>query len=166
MSTPNTTQISAVDRFRTLHASGCFLLPNPFDVGTAVYLQHLGYKALATTSAGFAFTRGLTDADMTRELMLQHVREIVEATPLPVNADFQHGYVDEPDEVAESVRLCVATGVAGLSIEDSTGNDSSPLYDHNLAVERNAARQAIDESGVPVVLTARCEVWLVGQRNL
>ena len=166
MSTPNATQASAVNRFRTLHASGCFVLPNPFDVGTAVYLQHLGFKALATTSAGFAFTRGLTDAGMTRDLMLQHVREIVEATPLPVNADFQHGYVDEPEGVAESVRMCVATGVAGLSIEDSTGNDSSPLYEDTLAVERiKAARQAIDESGVPVVLTARCEVWLVGHPN-
>jgi 2-methylisocitrate lyase-like PEP mutase family enzyme len=156
---------TAVDRFRELHESGCFLLPNPFDVGTAVYLNHIGFKALATSSAGFAFTRGLPDevTAVSREMMLEHIREIVEATPLPVNADFQNGYADDPEGVAESVRLCVATGVAGLSIEDNTGDRARPLYEDVLAVERiKAARRAIDESGIPVVLTARCEVWLVG----
>jgi 2-methylisocitrate lyase-like PEP mutase family enzyme len=159
-------QDSAVKTFRDLHQSGCFVLPNPFDIGSAKYLQQLGFKALATTSAGFAFTRGLPDevTALPRHLMLVHIRELVEATTLPVNADFQNGYADEPEGVADSVRLCVATGVAGLSIEDNAGNGS--LYEESLAVERiKAARRAIDESKIPVVLTARCEAWLVGQPN-
>jgi 2-methylisocitrate lyase-like PEP mutase family enzyme len=159
-------QISAIDRFRALHESGCFVLPNPWDAGTAIYLQQLGFNALATTSAGFAFSRGLPDSvsAVSRGLMLAHISEVVEATPLPVNADFQTGYADEPEGVATSVTLCVATGVAGLSIEDASGNNATPLYDHALAVERiKAARAAIDASGIPVVLTARCEAWLVGQ---
>jgi 2-methylisocitrate lyase-like PEP mutase family enzyme len=158
-------QLALIERFNELHSSGCFLLPNPFDVGTAVYLQHIGFKAIATSSAGFAFTRGLPDevSAVSRELMLEHIREVVEATSLPVNADFQNGYAHDPEGVAESVRLCVATGVAGLSIEDNTGEREKPLYDDVLAVERiKAARRAIDESGVPVVLTARCEAFLVG----
>jgi 2-methylisocitrate lyase-like PEP mutase family enzyme len=156
---------SAIAGFRALHASGCFVLPNPWDVGTARYLQHLGFKALATTSAGFAFSRGLPDEvrALPRSMMLAHIREIAAATSLPVNADFQSGYADEPEGVAASVALCVATGVAGLSIEDSTGDGASPLYEEGLAVERiRAARTAIDRSGIPVVLTARCEAWLVG----
>lgn len=168
MSTPNTNQLSAVESFRALHASGCFLLPNPFDVGSAVYLHHLGFKALATSSAGFAFTQGLPDdpSVISRKTMLDHIREVVLATPLPVNADFQNGYAREPEGVAESVRLCVATGVAGLSIEDSTGDQSSPLYEDVLAVERiQAARAAIDQSGTAVILTARCEAFLVGHQN-
>lgn len=159
---------SAVQSFRTLHASGCFVLPNPWDVGTAVYLKHLGFKALATTSAGFAFSRGLPDAPdaMAVDDVLAHVRDIVQATTLPVNADFQNGYADDPEAVAGNVTRCVATGVAGLSIEDSTGNSATPLYDIQLAVERiKAARQAIDASGIPVVLTGRCEAWLVGDAN-
>ena len=165
MNASNTNQSAAIETFRELHASGCFLLPNPFDVGTAVYLHHIGFKALATSSAGFSFTRGLPDevSAVSRELMLQHIREVVEATPLPVNADFQNGYAHEPEGVAESVRLCVATGVAGLSIEDNTGDSEKPLYEDDLAIERiKAAREAIDDSGVPVVLTARCEAFLVG----
>jgi 2-methylisocitrate lyase-like PEP mutase family enzyme len=161
-------QLSAVARFQTLHEQGCFILPNPFDVGSAVYLQHLGFKALATTSAGFAFTRGLPDevSAIPRTLMLEHIREIARATPLPVNADFQNGYADEPEAVAESVTQCVATGVAGLSIEDNTGDVSAPLYDDVMAVERiQAARRAIDQSGVSVILTARCEAFLVGHPN-
>jgi 2-methylisocitrate lyase-like PEP mutase family enzyme len=141
------------------------VLPNPWDAGSAVYLHHLGFKALATTSSGFAFSRGLPDDIRAnpRDAVLAHFREIVEATPLPVNADFQNGHADEPERVAENVALCVATGVAGLSIEDSTGDDSKPLYDLEVAIERiKAARRAIDQSGVPVVLTARCEAWLVG----
>ena len=159
-------QISAVKTFHDLHQSGCFVLPNPFDIGSTKYLQQLGFKALATTSAGFAFTRGLPDevTAIPREVMLEHIRELVEATTLPVNADFQNGYADEPEGVAESVRLCVATGVAGLSIEDNAGDGS--LYEESLAVERiKAARRAIDETKTPVLLTARCEAWLVGQLN-
>jgi 2-methylisocitrate lyase-like PEP mutase family enzyme len=156
---PNT-----VETFRELHKSGCFVIPNPWDAGSAVYLHHLGFKALATTSSGFAFTHALPDdvSAVPRDLVLEHVREIVAATPLPVNADFKNGYADEPERVAENVALCVATGVAGLSIEDSTENPGQPLYEFELAVERiKAARQAIDASGVPVILTGRCEAWLV-----
>lgn len=158
-------QQQMVTRFRELHESECFVLPNPWDVGSAIYLEHLGFNALATTSAGFAFTKGLPDdpEEIPREMMLEHFREIAAATSLPVNADFQNGYADDPDEVAESVRLCVGTGVAGLSIEDSTTHRNKPLYDFHLAIERiKAARAAIDAAGVPVVLTARCEAYLVG----
>jgi 2-methylisocitrate lyase-like PEP mutase family enzyme len=165
MSDAPSKQSSAIAEFRKLHASGCFLLPNPWDVGSARYLQHLGFKALATTSAGFAFSRGLPDEvrALPRDLMLAHIREIAAATALPVNADFQSGYADAPEGVAESVALCVATGVAGLSIEDSTGDAATPLYGEEMAIDRvRAARAAIDIAGVPVVLTARCEAWLVG----
>jgi 2-methylisocitrate lyase-like PEP mutase family enzyme len=156
---------SAIDTFRALHASGCFVLPNPWDVGTALFLQQAGFRALATTSAGVAFARGLPDdvKAISRDVMLAHVRDVVSATTLPVNADFQNGYADEPDEVAANVKLCIATGVAGLSIEDATGDPKSPLYETKLAIERvRVARRAIDESGSGVVLTARCEAWLVG----
>jgi 2-methylisocitrate lyase-like PEP mutase family enzyme len=156
---------TAVAAFHHLHRSGCFVLPNPWEVGSALYLQHLGFKALATTSAGFAFTRGLPDSvsAIPRDAMLAHIREIVDATPLPVNADFQTGYADDPEGVATSVALCVGTGVAGLSIEDSTGDPARPLYESRLAADRiRAARAAIDASKVPVVLTGRCEAWLVG----
>jgi 2-methylisocitrate lyase-like PEP mutase family enzyme len=149
-----------------MHESGCFILPNPWDVGTAVYLRHLGFEALATTSAGVAFSRGMPDATPALPLdnMLAHIREIVAATPLPVNADFQSGYADEPDGVSVNVALCIATGVAGLSVEDNTGNSAAPLYEKGFAIERiRAARRAIDASGIPVLLTGRCEVWLVGQ---
>lgn len=159
---------TAASRFRALHASGCFILPNPWDAGTAIYLEHLGFEALATTSAGFAFSRGLPDAvqALPRDVMLAHVAEVVAATSLPVNADFQSGYADEPEALAGNVARCIATGVGGLSIEDATGDGSQPLYEARLAVERiRAARQAIDASGVPVVLTARCEAWLVGQEQ-
>ena len=124
-------------RFHELHESGCFVLPNPWDVGSTIYLEHLGFKAVATTSAGFAFSKGLPDDPefISRAVMLEHFREIAAATSLPVNADFQNGFADDPESVAESVRLCVATGVAGLSIEDSTGQRDHPLYDFDLAVE-------------------------------
>jgi 2-methylisocitrate lyase-like PEP mutase family enzyme len=154
--------------FRKLHESGCFVLPNPWDIGSAVYLHHLGFKALATTSAGFAFSRGLPDSAsaLTLDAVLMHIKEIAGATPLPVNADFQSGYADEPEGVAENVKLCVRTGAAGLSIEDAMGNDSSPLYKRADAIERiRAARMSIDESRIPVVLTARCEAMLVGVSN-
>lgn len=142
------------------------MLPNPWDIGTAIYLERLGFKALATTSAGFAFSRGKPDGGVPRDEMLVHIREIVEATSLPVNADFHGGYADEPEYVAENVRLCVETGVAGLSIEDSTGRSDSPLYEKKLTMERiRAARSAIDASNTGVVLTGRCEAWLVGDSN-
>lgn len=159
-------QTSLVAKFRSLHDSGCFVLPNPWDIGTAVYLERLGFKALATTSAGFAFSRGKPDGGVARDEMLAHIREIVETTSLPVNADFQAGYADEPADVAANVRLCAETGVAGLSIEDSTGRSESPLYNKKLAVERiRAARASIDDSNTGVVLTGRCEAWLVGDPN-
>jgi 2-methylisocitrate lyase-like PEP mutase family enzyme len=160
--------MSAVTAFRDLHAAGCFVLPNPWDVGTARYLEHLGFKALATTSAGFAHFRGLSDsiASVPLDDMLAHFRDIVSATALPVNADFQAGYAREPEGVAANVTACIATGVAGLSIEDNSGESAKgapPLFERALAVERiRAARKAIDATGVPVVLTARCEAWLVG----
>ena len=164
----NTPQSNAIAKFHKLHESGCFILPNPWDAGTAIYLQNLGFKALATTSSGFAFSRGLSDSVLVikRDDMLDHFRDVANATSLPVNADFQNGYADSPDDVATSVALCIKTGVAGLSIEDATGRDSAPLYENGLAVERiKAARAAIDSSGVPVVLTARCEAGLVGHEN-
>ena len=165
MNDSTSAQQSATHEFRMLHESGCFALPNPWDAGTAIYLQHLGFKALATSSAGFAFSKGLPDtvSAVTRDAMLAHIREVVEATPLPVNADFQTGYADTPEGVAASVTLCIATGVAGLSIEDATGNQAAPLYETGLAVERiKAARGAIDASGIAVILTGRCEAFLVG----
>jgi methylisocitrate lyase len=156
----------AVETFRRLHAGGCFVLPNPWDVGSAVYLRHLGFKALATTSS---VGRLLKDYSTTRRLSTMCSRTsatLFQATPLPVNADFRQGYADEPQAVAENVARCVATGVAGLSIEDSTGNAETPLYDKQLAVERiKAARRAIDASGIPVVLTGRCEVFLMRDPN-
>jgi len=156
-------QTSLAAKFRALHESGCFVLPNPWDIGTAIYLEHLGFKALATTSAGFAFSRGKPDGGVPRDEMLAHIREIVKATALPVNADFHAGYADEPEDVAANVRLCVETGVAGLSIEDSTGRSDCPLHEKKLAIERiRAARSAIDASKTGVVLTGRCEAWLVG----
>ena len=149
-----------------MHESGCFVLPNPWDIGTAIYLERLGFKALATTSAGFAFSRGQRDGGIPRDEMLAHIREIVNVTELPVNADFQAGYADEPDSVAANVRRCIATGVAGLSIEDNTGRADGALYEKQLAVDRiYAARSAIDDSGTRVVLTGRCEAWLVGEAD-
>src|SRR5262245_43176453 len=152
--------------FRALHERGCFVIPNPWDVGSARYLQHLGFPALATTSAGFAFSQGLPDsgdAGVTRERVLAHIASIAAAVDVPVSADFMSGYGVEPEDVAASVGQCIATGVAGLSIEDATGDSESPLYDVSIAVERvRAARQAIDRSGEDVLLTARAECYHVG----
>jgi len=160
------TQASLAAKFRALHESGCFVLPNPWDIGTAIYLERLGFKALATTSAGFAFSRGKPDGGVPRDEMLAHIRQITEATSLPVNADFHAGYADQPEEVAANVRFCLETGVAGLSIEDSTGHGNSPLYEKKLAVERiRAARTAIDLTKTGVILTGRCEAWLVGDHK-
>jgi 2-methylisocitrate lyase-like PEP mutase family enzyme len=155
-----------VGKFHTLHESGCFVIPNPWDVGTAIYLERLGFKALATTSAGFAFSRGKPDGGVPRDEMLAHIREIVDATSLPVNADFQAGYADEPEEVARNVELCIETGAAGLSIEDNSGHTNQPLYEKELAIDRiRAARSAIDCSKSGVVLTGRCEAWLVAHAD-
>jgi 2-methylisocitrate lyase-like PEP mutase family enzyme len=153
--------------FRKLHESGCFVIPNPWDIGTTRYLQHLGFKALATTSAGFAFARGLADGAVSRDVMLGYIAEIVANADVPVNADFEGGYAHEPQGVAESVRLCMGTGVAGLSIEDATGDKEKPIYDFDLAVARvKAARAAIDAAGGDVLLTGRCECFLVGRPDL
>jgi 2-methylisocitrate lyase-like PEP mutase family enzyme len=156
--------------FRALHQQGCFVIPNPWDVGSARYLQHLGFPALATTSAGFAFSQGLPDSGddgvLSRDRSLAYIASIAAAVDRPVSADFMSGYGLEPEDVAGSVAACVATGVAGLSIEDSTGNSSAPLYDLPLAVERvRAARRAIDQSGGDVLLTARAECYHVGHSD-
>lgn len=159
---------TAAEAFRALHERGCFVLPNPWDVGSARYLQHLGFPALATTSAGFAFSQGLPDSDtaVSRARALAHIAEIATAVELPVNADFGSAYAVEPQGVADNVALCVATGVAGLSVEDATGDPSAPLYDLQLAVERiEAARHAIDRSGSGALLTARAECYHVGHSD-
>lgn len=149
--------------FRKLHENGCFVIPNPWDAGTSRYLRHLGFQALATTSGGFAFSKGLPDGEqVTRDMVLQHIAEIVAATELPVNADFESGYAREPEGVAENVKLCVETGVAGLSIEDATGDSGKPLFELPVAVERiKAARAAIDATGADVLLVGRAECFLV-----
>jgi len=153
--------------FRALHQSGCFVIPNPWNIGSARYLQDLGFKALATTSAGYAHSIGYSDGDVTRDMVLAHCREIAQAADVPVNADFEGGYADDPDEVAANVQLCVDTGVAGLSIEDATGNDADPLYDFDLAVKRvRAARDAIDKAGGDVIFTARTEGFIRNRPDL
>jgi 2-methylisocitrate lyase-like PEP mutase family enzyme len=153
--------------FRRLHESGCFVIPNPWDVGSALYLQSLGFKALATTSAGFAWSRGAADGGITREAALAHIAELSAAADVPVNADFEGGFADAPEDVAESVRLCAETGVAGLSIEDFTGDRANPLYDFDLAVARiGAARAAIDKAGGEVLLTGRSEGFIRGRPDL
>ncbi len=153
--------------FRKLHQAGCFVIPNPWDVGTARYLQGLGFKALASTSAGFAFAQGLSDGAASREMMLAHLRELCAATDVPVNADFEGGYADAPEGVAASVKLCVDTGVAGLSIEDSTSDPAIPLYDFDFALARvRAARAAIDQAGGDVLFTGRSEGFIRGRPDL
>lgn len=151
--------------FRVLHDRGCFVIPNPWDAGSARCLQQLGFKALATTSAGFAFSIARPDSvkALSRDDVIEHVAEIVAAVDLPVNADFQSGFAADADGVAESVRRCVETGVAGLSIEDGTGDPERPLYALSESVARlEAARRAIDASGADVLLTGRAECFLVG----
>jgi 2-methylisocitrate lyase-like PEP mutase family enzyme len=153
--------------YRQLHQSGCFIIPNPWDLGTARYLQGMGFKALASTSAGFAFTLGLPDGAVSRTTMLAHLRELVAATDVPINADFEGGYADTPEGVAESVRLCIDTGVAGLSVEDSPSDPAIPLYDFDLALARvRAARDAIATAGGEVVFTARSEGFIRGRPDL
>ena len=153
--------------FRKMHEAGCFVLPNPYDVGSAKALQHLGFKAIASTSAGFAWTIGKADNRVTVEDVLQHLTALCGAVDLPVNADFEGGFAHEPEKVAANVARAVKTGVAGLSIEDSTGDAAKPLYERSLAVERiEAARAAIDADSSGVFLTGRCEGFLVGQSDL
>jgi 2-methylisocitrate lyase-like PEP mutase family enzyme len=153
--------------FRALHQSGCFVIPNPWNVGTARHLQGLGFKALATTSSGYAHSQGYPDGAQSRDDVLLHFAEIAAATDVPVNADFEAGFSDNPEGVAENVRLCVQTGVAGLSIEDSTGDPDRPLYDFDLALARvKAARAAIDKTGGDVVFTARTEGFIRGRPDL
>ena len=153
--------------FRALHQSGCFVIPNPWDIGSAKYLQSLGFKALASTSAGFAWSIGFPDNGITRDMALRHLHEMVEATDVPVNADFEGGFASDAHGVGESVRLAVETGVAGLSIEDSTGKVDAPLYAIDDAVERlAAARTAIDRAGGDTLLVGRSEGFLVGQPDL
>ncbi len=160
MPTDPTTRRAA---FRRLHEGGCFVMPNPWDVGSARALQHLGFPALATTSAGMAFSLGQPDGGVNRAGVLEHLRAIAGAVDVPVNADFQSGYAVDAAGVAESVRRCVEAGAAGLSIEDATGDPTEPLFDLDVALERlRAAREAIDASGTGVVLTARAECHLVG----
>jgi 2-methylisocitrate lyase-like PEP mutase family enzyme len=153
--------------FRKLHESGCFVLPNPYDVGSARALQHLGFKAIASTSAGFAWSIGKADNRVTLEDVLAHLTALCDAVDLPVNADFEGGFAHKSEKVAANVARAVKTGVAGLSIEDSTGDAAKPLYERDFAIERiKAARAAIDADNSGVLLTGRCEAFLVGQPDL
>jgi len=153
--------------FRKLHQSGCFVLPNPFDVGSAKALAQMGFKALASTSAGFAWTIGKADNGVTLDEVCSHLTALCAAVDRPVNADFEGGFAHEAAQVGANVARAVKTGVAGLSIEDSTGDAAKPLYDRAHAIERiKAARAAIDADGSGVLLTGRCEGFLVGQDDL
>jgi 2-methylisocitrate lyase-like PEP mutase family enzyme len=165
-----TTHPSTADKrrtFRQLHDAGCFLIPNPWDMGTARLLQSLGFKAVATTSSGFAWSQGRPDNSVTRYMALAHLHEIVAATDVPVNADFERGFGSDAAGVGESVRLALETGVAGLSIEDSTGDAANPLFSLDQACDRvRAARRAIDKTGGEAILVGRAECFLVGRRDI
>jgi len=153
--------------FHELHRAGCFVIPNPWDVGSARWLQGLGFKALASTSSGFAWSQGFADNRVSRDMVLSHLRALVEATDVPINADFEAGFAADPAGVAANVKLGVETGIAGLSIEDSTGDKDKPLYDLDTATARmRAARKAIDESGGDALLVGRAECFLVGRTDL
>jgi 2-methylisocitrate lyase-like PEP mutase family enzyme len=153
--------------FHRLHASGCFVMPNPWDAGSARVLEQMGFKALATTSAGLAWTLGRTDDQVTFKQVLEHLRVVVDAVRVPVNADFRGGFAVDPNEVAENVKTAAETGIAGLSIEDSSGDEADPLFDFDLAVERiAAARRGIDECGTGVVLTGRSEGFVCGRPDI
>jgi len=162
--------MAATDRrqaFRALHASGCFVIPNPWDVGSAKLLEQLGFKALATTSSGMAWSLGRADNHVPLAGVLAHLKTVVTAVDIPVNADFEGGFAVDPPAVAANVSAAVATGVSGLSIEDSTSDPNAPLFDVALAVDRiRGARAAIDASGHDVLLTARSEGYLVGRPDL
>ena len=166
--TPSPTEIAGRRQaFRQLHGSGCFVIPNPWDTGSARWLQGLGFKALATTSSGLAWSLGRADGGLSRDTVLGHLRELVAATDLPVNADFESGFAADAEGVAESVRLAVATGVAGLSIEDATGDPAHPIHGIDVAVARlRAARRAIDAAGGDTLLVGRAENFLVGRPDL
>ena len=156
-----------IERFRRLHESGCFVLPNPWDRGSAIFLESLGFKALASTSAGFAWTKGVPDTKVTLEQKLAHLEEIVSAVKVPINADFEGGFAVKPEGVAENVARAVRTGIAGVSIEDSTGDKANPLFDFALAVERiQAARAAIDRSGTGAMLVGRSEGFFAGKPDI
>ncbi|HEX5172557.1 MAG TPA: isocitrate lyase/phosphoenolpyruvate mutase family protein [Gaiellaceae bacterium] len=160
-------QAEKVAAFHALHAAGCFVMPNPWDVGTAVALEQLGFEALATTSAGHAWSLARPDNGVFRNESLEHLRLIAGAVDVPVSADFEGGFTDEPHGVGVNVKLAAETGIAGLSIEDSTGEAGEPLYPTDVAVERiRAARQAIDESVTGILLTARSEGFVVGRPDL
>ena len=160
-------QDDRVETFRRLHGTGCFVMPNPWDRGSALALEQIGFHALATTSAGYAWTLGRADNHLLLAETLEHLRVVAAAVSLPINADFEGGFAADPDQVAANVKLAAATGIAGLSIEDSTGDTAEPLYPFELAVERvRAARQAIDESGTGIVLTGRSEGFVVGRPDL
>jgi 2-methylisocitrate lyase-like PEP mutase family enzyme len=156
-----------IGRFRELHEAGCFVIPNPWDVGSARVLAGLGFPALATTSSGFAWSQGQRDAQPSMEETLLHFRTLAESAPVPVNGDFRDGFATEPEEVGNNVARAVSTGIAGISIEDSTGDPARPLFDFPLAVERmRAARLAIDQSGRGVLLTGRSEGFIAGRPDL
>jgi 2-methylisocitrate lyase-like PEP mutase family enzyme len=156
-----------IAEFHRLHSSGCFVMPNPWDVGSARALEQMGFKALATTSAGLAWTLGRADGQVTLDQALGHLRLVAEAVGVPVNADFEGGYAVEPARVAAHVKLAAETGIAGLSIEDSSGDQADPLFELELAVDRiRAARQAIDESGTGVLLTGRSEGFVCGRPDI
>jgi 2-methylisocitrate lyase-like PEP mutase family enzyme len=161
------TQAGRVEAFRRLHESGCFVMPNPWDVGSAIALERMGFEALATTSAGFAWTLGRPDRGARLDEALEHLRSVAAAVEVPLNADFEGGYAIAPEQVAANVKLAAATGIAGLSIEDSTGDPDEPLYGFELAVARvQAARRAIDETGTGIVLTGRSEGFVAGRPDL
>lgn len=156
-----------VAEFRRLHSTGCFVMPNPWDVGSARALEQMGFKALATTSAGLAWTLGRADNQVTLDQVLEHLRILVGAVKVPVNADFEGGFAVDPQHVAANVKMAVGTGIAGLSIEDSSGDQLHPLFEFELAVERvAAARRAIDDSGSGVVLTGRSEGFVCGRPDI
>ena len=156
-----------VAAFHRSHASGCFVMPNPWDAGSARALEQLGFQALATTSAGFAWTSGRADNRVTLDQTLEHLRAIANAVTVPVNADFEGGFAVDPQQVGEHVKLAAATGIAGLSIEDSSGDEVQPLYEFDLAVDRvGAARRAIDESDTDIVLTGRSEGFVCGRPDI
>jgi 2-methylisocitrate lyase-like PEP mutase family enzyme len=156
-----------IAEFHRLHSSGWFVMPNPWDPGSARALEHLGFKALATTSSGFAWTQGRADTQVSLDQMLEHLHDVTAAVALPVNADFEGGYAVDPDEVGANVTRAVATGIAGLSLEDSSGDEAEPLFGFELAVERvAAARDAIDASGTGVLLTGRSEGFICGRPDL
>ncbi len=153
--------------FHRLHSSGCFVMPNPWDAGSARALEQLGFPALATTSAGLAWTFGCADNQVTLDQALEHLRKVADAVSVPVNADFEGGFAVDPQEVAANVKLAAGTGIAGLSIEDSSGNEADPLFALDLAVDRiRAARQAIDETGTGIILTGRSEGFVCGRPDI